>query len=104
MGIYSLGQGVSLISDFFGGKVMFPRGGVTPYAMAGLGGGYFSAGSGGASAFGTRFGGGVTIPMTDSLSWRVEYSRINFRLRTSLDSPWTGGNNFSAGIVFTVSN
>ena len=104
MGIYGLGQGVTLISDFFGGKIMFPRGRVIPYALAGLGGGYFSAGSGGASAFATRYGAGMTIPISDSIGWKVEYSRMNFHLPTTVNSSWTAGNNFSAGIVFTVSN
>jgi hypothetical protein len=104
MGLYSLGQGVTLFSDFFGGRVMFPRGKMIPYALAGLGGGYFSSGSGGASAFATRLGGGVTIPMNDSLAWKAEYSRMNFRLQTGPDSQWTSGNNLSVGVVFTISN
>jgi hypothetical protein len=104
MGIYGLGQGVTLISDFFGGKVMFPRGRVIPYALAGLGGGYFSGGSGGLSAFATRYGGGMTIPISDSLAWKVEYSRMNFHVPTTINSAWTSGNNIAAGIVFTISN
>jgi hypothetical protein len=104
MGLYGLGQGVTLISDFFGGKVMFPTGRVIPYALAGLGGGYFSGGGGGVSSFATRYGGGMTIPMSDSFSWNVEYSRMNFHLPTTINSAWTGGNNLSAGIVFTISN
>jgi hypothetical protein len=70
MGIYSVGQGVTLLSDFVGGKFMMPRGKVTPYALAGLGGGYFSAGTGAATSFATRYGGGVTIPINDSIAWR----------------------------------
>jgi hypothetical protein len=96
MGLYGLGQGVTLISDFFGGKVMFPTGRVIPYALAGLGGGYFSGGGGGVSSFATRYGGGMTIPMSDSFSWNVEYSRMNFHLPTTINSAWTGGNNLSA--------
>ena len=108
MGIYSLGQGATLISDFFGGKVMYPRGKVVPYALAGLGVGYFSisssAVSGSTSAFATRYGGGMTIPINDSLAWKIEYSRMNFHLPTSANSAWTSSNNLSAGIVFTISN
>jgi len=104
MGIYGLGSGVSLFSDFFGGKIMFPHGNIIPYALAGLGGGYFSAGSGGTSAFAYRYGAGMTIPMSDSIAWKVEYSRMNFHLPTTANSSWTAGNNFSAGIVFKISN
>src|SRR5262249_8638766 len=108
LGIYGLGQGTTLISDFVGGKVMYPRGKVIPYALAGLGVGYFSisnsAISGSTSAFATRYGGGVSLPINDSVGWKVEYSRMNFHLPTSANSAWTSGNNFSAGIVFTITN
>jgi hypothetical protein len=36
MGIYGLGQGVTLISDFFGGKAMYRGARVVPYALAGV--------------------------------------------------------------------
>jgi hypothetical protein len=105
MGIYSLGQGGTLVSDFFGGKVMFPRGKVVPYALGGLGVGYFSLASlGSTSAFATRYGAGMTIPINDSLAWKFEYSRMNFHLPTSTNSSWTSGNNLAAGIVFTITN
>lgn len=106
LGVYGLGQGVTLVSDFFGGKIRYSRGKVVPYAVAGLGIGYFSvssaAGTGSASAFATRFGGGVTGPITDSLSWKAEYSRMNFHLPTTATSGWTSGNNLAGGIVFTL--
>ena len=77
-------------------------------ALAGLGVGYFaissSFGSGSTSAFATRYGGGMTVPINDSLAWKIEYSRMNFHLPTSANSAWTSGNNLSAGIVFTISN
>ena len=106
MGVYSLGQGGTLISDFVGGKVMFPRGKFVPYALAGIGGGYFSVSSsvvsGSASAFATRYGGGIKIPINDTIAWKVEYSRMNFHLPTSANSSWTSGNNLGAGIVFNI--
>src|SRR5262245_25203958 len=43
MGIYSLGGGVTLISDLFGGKATYRAGKVAPYALAGLGIGYFTS-------------------------------------------------------------
>jgi len=108
MGIYGVGQGSTLIADFFGGKVMYRGEKVVPYATAGIGVGYFtqssSAGYGAQSSFATRYGAGMDIPMNDSLAIKVEYSRMNFHLQTSLNSTWTGGNNISAGIVFTLAN
>ena len=104
MGVYRLGQGATLIADFFGGKVMHPIGKMVPYGLVGLGGSYFSLASGSLSAFATRYGGGVSVPITDSLAWKVEYSRMKFHVPTSTNSTWTGSNNLSAGIVFTISN
>jgi hypothetical protein len=107
MGIYGLGNGVSLIADLFGGKATYRAAHVAPYALAGLGIGYFtqssSAGYGAASSFGTRFGGGVDVPINDSMAWKVEVSRMGFHFQTSANSAWTYGTNITAGIVFTLS-
>jgi len=107
MGIYGVGQGVTLISDFFGGKAVYRSSRVVPYALAGLGVGYFTAstsqGYGSLSAFATRYGAGVDIPINDSMAWKVEVSRMTFHLATTATSSWTGGTNFSTGIVFTIS-
>ena len=35
MGIYSLGQGVTMISDLFGGKIMYRAAKFVPYGLAG---------------------------------------------------------------------
>ena len=114
MGIYGLGNshgltsGITLISDFFGGKATYRHySRFTPYALAGLGIGYFTDSSTGAgqSSFATRFGAGFDVPINDTMSWKIEYSRMNFHIQTppTFDS-WTHGNNISAGIVFTLSN
>src|SRR5436190_14793445 len=62
MGIYGLGQGVTLIADFVGGKATYRFAKFAPYAMAGLGVGYFTAntsyGYGSQSSFATRYGAG----------------------------------------------
>jgi hypothetical protein len=109
MGIYSLGEGVTLVSDFFGGKASYRAARIVPYAQAGIGIGYFSVStSQGTFSFGTkfatRFGGGVDIPISDTLAWKVELSRVTFKFRTTQDSGWLTGNNFSTGIVFTLAN
>ena len=106
MGIYGLGNGVTLISDLFGGKATYRASRFAPYALAGLGIGYFtqstSFGTAAQSTFATRFGAGVDVPINDSLAWKVEVSRMGFHLRTSPDSGWTSGTNITAGIVFTL--
>jgi hypothetical protein len=109
MGIYSLGTGSNLIADFIGGKATYRGARVSPYAVAGIGFGYFTANTGyiygSQSSFGTRFGAGVDVPINDTLSWKVEYSRMTFHIALNPNNPgssWTGGNNIQAGIVFTL--
>jgi len=104
MGIYSLGGNVTLISDLFGGKATYRTSKFAPYALAGLGIGYFteSTTGGSTSKFATRYGGGVDIPITDSLAWKVEFSRMAFKIQTTPGSSWTSGNNIATGIVITL--
>jgi len=107
MGLYSLGTGSSLICDFVSGKATYRAAKIAPYAVAGIGFGYFSIStqlvSGSVSAFGTRYGGGVDVPINDVISWKVEVSRLSFH--TGLFNPtasWSSGTNIQAGIVFTL--
>ena len=106
MGIYSLGGGVTLISDLFGGKATYRASKFAPYALAGIGIGYFTAstsyGYSATSKFATRVGAGVDIPISDSLSWKVEVSRMGFKFETTPGNSWTNGTNIATGIVFTL--
>jgi Outer membrane protein beta-barrel domain len=106
MGIYSLGQGVTLIADFFGGKATFRTAKVAPYALAGLGVGYFtqstSYGYGATSSFATRYGAGVDVPINDTMAWKVEVSRMNFHITLTPGNSWNSGTNIATGIVFTL--
>lgn len=109
MGLYSLGQGVTLISDFFGGKAIYRTAKFVPYGLAGIGVGYFTAntsyGSGSQSSFAHRFGAGFDVPINDSMAVKVELSRMGFHIATPASaSTWTNSTNISAGIVFTLSN
>jgi len=106
MGIYSLGGGVTLIADMFGGKATYRTSRIAPYALAGIGIGYFTAstsyGYAATSKFAHRFGAGVDVPISDSLAWKVEVSRMGFRIETTPGKGWTNGTNISTGIVFTL--
>jgi len=110
MGIYSLGTGSTLIADFIGGKATYRAARIAPYAIAGIGFSYFTAASNGfyaaQSAFATRYGGGVDVPINDLLSWKVEVSRMNFHIQLNplSSSSWTSGTNIQGGIVFTLVN
>ncbi len=107
MGIYGLGQSVTLISEVIGGKVMWRGPRVVPYALAGIGIGYFTAQVQGyvasRSVFSTRYGMGADIPINDTLAWKVEASRLGLRIQSSPNSGWTSSWNFSTGIVFNIS-
>jgi hypothetical protein len=109
MGIYSLGDGLTMISNFFGGKATYRTARIAPYVQAGIGIGYFSQStSQGTYSYGTkfatRFGGGFDVPISDAMAIKAEVSRMTFKFRTSPDSGWLNGTNFSTGIVFTLAN
>lgn len=105
MGIYGLGDNITLISDFFGGKATYRHySRFAPYALAGLGVGYFTESSSGGSlsTFAVRFGGGFDVPISDSIAWRVEVSRMRFSSGPPSFNSSTAGTNIAAGIVFTL--
>ena len=96
-GIYGLGSGVSLISNIVGGKLMLRRERLVPFVIGGLGAGIFTQGSSSyGSVFSTRLGGGADIPLNESMSYKVDVSRVYLR---GLESHW----NFSTGITFNIS-
>jgi Outer membrane protein beta-barrel domain len=105
MGIYSLGGGVTLIADMFGGKATYRASKIAPYALAGIGIGYFTAstsyGYAATSKFAHRFGGGVDFPIGDTLAWKVEVSRMGFKNPLGTGG-WINGTNIATGIVFTL--
>jgi hypothetical protein len=106
MGLYSLGNGSSLISDFVSGKATYRAAKIAPYALVGIGFGYFTAASNGLylaqSAFGTRYGGGVDVPINETISWKVEVSRMSFHIGLEPNTSWTSGTNIQGGIVITL--
>jgi hypothetical protein len=108
MGIYTLGQGVTLIADFFGGKATYRFAKFSPYALAGLGVGYFTAntsyGYGSQSSFATRYGAGFDVPINESMAWKVEVSRMGFHTNFQTGTGWTSGTNINVGIVFNLAN
>jgi len=103
MGIYSLGQGVTMIADSFGGKATYRFPKFAPYAVAGIGIGYLTNSySFASSSFASRVGAGFDIPFNDTMAWKFEVSRFGFHIATSPNSSWTNSTNFSTGIVFTL--
>jgi hypothetical protein len=100
-GFYSLGSGITLITNIVGGKAALRGSGrLVPYAVAGIGISYATdnyASSG--SALTTRLGGGVDVPLNDAISLKFDISRIGFHFGS-----WSQNTNFSTGIVFTLAN
>ncbi len=106
MGIYGLGANTTMIADFIGGKAMYRAARVVPYGLAGLGFGYLTSSSSyyGSSSFATRYGGGVDVPIGETMAWKFEVSRMSFHFGqlTPTSGSWTSGTNFQTGIVFTL--
>jgi opacity protein-like surface antigen len=99
-GYYSLGNSVSLIANMAGGKLSARTARATPYFGAGLGVGYFTdEQTFGSSSFATRWGPGVDIKISENVAWRVDLSRMSFRL----GGTWNSGWNVATGIVFNIS-
>ena len=107
MGIYSLGNSTTMIADFIGGKAMYRAAKVVPYGLASIGFGYLTSSTSyyGSSSFAVRYGGGVDIPIGDTMAWKFELSRMSFHFGqlTATGGSWTTGTNFQTGIVFTLS-
>jgi hypothetical protein len=98
-GVYGMGSGVTLISNIVGGKLMARSERVVPYFVAGLGGGFFTSNSAYGSSFSTRLGGGVDVPLNDSMSMKFDFSRMSFH-----SGGWISDLNFVTGITFNIAN
>ena len=97
----------TMIADFIGGKAMYRAAKVVPYGLASIGFGYLTSSTSyyGSSSFAVRYGGGVDIPIGDTMAWKFELSRMSFHFGqlTATGGSWTTGTNFQTGIVFTLS-
>jgi hypothetical protein len=105
-GYYSAGSSVSLLANMVGGKITARTERAVPYFAAGLGVGYLTdETSFGTSSFATKWGGGVDIKVNDSVAWKVDLSRMSFKLgQLTVDGGnWHSGWNLATGIVFNIS-
>ena len=104
-GYYSAGNSVSLLVNMVGGKITARTERATPYFTFGLGVGYLTdEQTFGSSSFGTKWGPGVDIKVNDSVSWKVDVSRMSFKLGefTVGGGSWHSGWNVATGIVFNI--
>lgn len=105
-GYYGMGSDpqfgkIRLLTDIFGGKFNYRHaGGLVPYGVVGLGGGFLQsqAGYGTNNTLAFRVGGGVDVPIGDSLAVKVDVSRMSFHF-----DGWKSGINISTGIVLKLS-
>ena len=105
MAYFGLGQGVSLFSNTFGGRLTARNlGRIVPYAGAGLGVGYFGASGGtiGGSNFATRLRGGLDIPINDSFGLKVDVGRLSIRTSALTGQGWSSGMSFKTGVVLNI--
>jgi opacity protein-like surface antigen len=105
-GYYSLGSRVSLIANMVGAKITGRTERATPYFVAGIGVGYMTDEvSFGTSNFATRFGPGVDIRMNESMAFKIDLTRMSFKLGqiTAGGGNWHSGWNVSTGVVFNIS-
>ena len=110
-GYYGLGRDLSfgkmqLLANMIGGRVATRTDRFMLYGTAGIGGGWIrfpDLGAGTQNAFGVRFGGGVDIPLNDSVAWKVEASRMSFHFNLDPAHSWNSGVNIYTGIVLKIS-
>ena len=97
-GIWGVGDGTTLLSNIVGGKLMARRDRAVPYVVAGLGAGYASSGSSySGTMLSARLGGGIDVPLSDSLSFKFDVSRVSLR-----SGGWFSNWNFVTGVTFNV--
>jgi hypothetical protein len=96
-GYYSLGSGVELYTNSFGGIFTLRKNAhIVPFGVASFGFGYENGF--GTKAMATRWGGGTDIPFSDAMAIRVEVSRMSFHF----NHDWEGSVNYSVGIVLNL--
>ena len=106
IGYYGMGNDpaagkMQLFTDIFGGRFNYRKFGPVIYGIAGLGGGFLifpDIGSGTQNSLAYRLGGGVDVPLGDSLAIKVDVSRTSFNF-----NGWRSGVNISTGIVLKIS-
>src|SRR5262249_36183529 len=96
-GYYSLGNNYTLYTNTFGiNATLRKKEKIIPYGTAGFGFGYLNIGE---QSMATRIGGGVDIPIGDTLAIRTDVTHMGFHF----EHEWNGGMNISVGIVLTLS-
>jgi Outer membrane protein beta-barrel domain len=105
-GYYGLGTVAGLgktemLTNVFGGRFAYRAKGPVIYGSAGIGGGWMrfpDIGAGSQNAMAFKYGGGVDIPLGDSIAWKVDVSRMSFHFF----GDWNSGVNISTGIVLKI--
>jgi len=99
-GYYSVGSNSTLYTNTFGLNASLRKNAhIIPFGTAGFGFGILNINGFGGQAMATRIGGGVDIPLGDSLAIRTDVTRMSFHF----NHDWNGGMHVSVGIVLNLS-
>jgi hypothetical protein len=99
-GYYSIAQDSTLYTNTFGLNFALRKyDHITPYGTAGFGFGIVNFNGFGERSMATRIGGGIDIPLGDSMAIRGEATHMGYHF----EHEWHGGMNLSVGIVLNLS-
>jgi len=105
-GAYSLPDDVTLITNIFGGKLVardLVDGRISPYLIAGFGGGYFTNAGNFHMAY--RIGGGIDFNLTGGMALKVDVSNLAINnIEVGGQLGWGTNINISTGLVLNIGN
>ena len=99
----TLGTNSSLYTNTFGLRAALRKNAhIVPFVDAGFGFSSLQSNSGSARAMATRIGGGLDIPIHDSIAIRLGATKMAFHFHPDATHAWSSGMNYTVGIAFNL--